>query len=461
MNVIVRVARLVAVPLVSVLWTGVPLVRVPRAVPLLVGLSLAGSADAAWAHPGAPLAPHDLATAWILDPVILSLLGITGWGYTRGLGALWRGSAGRGIRRWEAAAFLSGWVVLAIALVSPVHTLGEVLFSGHMAQHQLMMGLAAPLLVLGRPLVPWLWAMPIESRRLLGRWTKRPAVHSVWRTMSHPLIALLLQAVVIVVWHLPTLYLATLTSEIVHALQHGSFLGSALLFWYAMLHGWRGRTGYGTALVCLFATALLSGALGALLTFAPRPWYDGYAATGGAWGLTALEDQQLAGLIMWIPGGISYLVGGLLLLRVWLAESERKASQWQASALPSVARRSLVVIGVCLIGGVSVGCGPDREAAAAALTGGDPAAGRERIGYYGCGACHTVPGVAGANRQVGPPLTGLPERMFIAGVLANNPANLIRWIESPTAVDPLAAMPDLGVTPADARDIAAYLYTLR
>src|SRR5690606_23229953 len=106
--------------------------------------------------PGAPLAPHDLATAWILDPVILSLLGITGWGYTRGLGALWRGSAGRGIRRWEAAAFLSGCVVLAIALVSPVHTLGEVLFSGHMAQHQLMMGLAAPLLVLGRPLVPWL-----------------------------------------------------------------------------------------------------------------------------------------------------------------------------------------------------------------------------------------------------------------------------------------------------------------
>lgn len=124
-------------------------------------------------------------------------------------------------------------------------------------------------------------------------------------------------------------------------------------------------------------------------------------------------------------------------------------------------RRLMMMIAVCLAGVLSVGCGPDREAAAAALTGGDPAAGRERIVHYGCGACHTVPGVAGAHRQVGPPLAGLPERMYIAGVLANNPANLIRWIESPTEVDPLTAMPDLGVTEADARDIAAYLYTLR
>lgn len=329
---VVRVP-LVTVPLVTVPLVKVPVVKVPVVrVPLAV-LLLAAASDPAWAHPGEPLAPHDLAAAWVLDPVMLGLLGVTGWGYTRGLRALWRGSAGRGIRRWEAASFLCGWCVLAVALASPVHALGEVLFSGHMAQHQLMMGIAAPLLVLSRPLVPGLWAMPIESRRRLGRWTQRPAVNGVWCAVSHPLPAFVLQALVILVWHLPSLYQATLTSEVVHTLQHAAFLGSALLFWYAMLHGWRGRTGYGTALLCLFATALLSGALGALLTFARRPWYDVYAVTSGSWGLTALEDQQLAGLIMWIPGGISYLVGGLLLLRVWLAESERRVSRWQARAL--------------------------------------------------------------------------------------------------------------------------------
>jgi cytochrome c1 len=95
------------------------------------------------------------------------------------------------------------------------------------------------------------------------------------------------------------------------------------------------------------------------------------------------------------------------------------------------------------------------------LTGGDPAAGRDAIEAYGCGSCHTIAGVDGANSLVGPPLTGIGQRAFIAGVLPNTPSNMVRWIQNPQAVDSLTAMPNMHVTAAQARDITAYLYTLR
>lgn len=107
-------------------------------------------------------------------------------------------------------------------------------------------------------------------------------------------------------------------------------------------------------------------------------------------------------------------------------------------------------------------CGDEagRMERGAALTGGDPHRGREQIRRYGCNACHTVPGVAGANALVGPPLAGIGNRMYIAGVLSNTPENLVRWIQNPPAVDSLTAMPNVGATERDARDIAAYLYSL-
>ncbi|HET7464869.1 MAG TPA: c-type cytochrome [Longimicrobium sp.] len=101
-------------------------------------------------------------------------------------------------------------------------------------------------------------------------------------------------------------------------------------------------------------------------------------------------------------------------------------------------------------------------AQASALTGGgNPHRGQMAMRRYGCNACHTVPGVAGARGNVGPPLAGIGSRVYIAGVMSNTPANMVRWIENPPGVDSLTAMPNLGVTERDARDIAAYLYSLR
>ncbi|HEU6451221.1 MAG TPA: hypothetical protein VFT57_07355 [Gemmatimonadaceae bacterium] len=98
---------------------------------------------------------------------------------------------------------------------------------------------------------------------------------------------------------------------------------------------------------------------------------------------------------------------------------------------------------------------------AMALTGADPDGGPALMRHYGCVSCHSIPGVRGADATVGPPLTAMSRRTYIAGVLPNNPANMVRWIVNPPSVDSLTAMPYLGVTAGDARTIAAYLYTLR
>lgn len=102
----------------------------------------------------------------------------------------------------------------------------------------------------------------------------------------------------------------------------------------------------------------------------------------------------------------------------------------------------------------------DLEARASALTGGDPRRGEALISHYGCGGCHAISGVPQAAGKVGPPLSGIGTRVYLAGRLENRPDNLIRWIVNPRTIDPQTAMPPLGVTPRDARDIAAFLYTL-
>lgn len=304
-----------------------------RGLALAIGASMLAPA-ASWAHDGRPVAPHDLWAAWSVEPWVVVPLFLSAWLYSRGVERLWRRSgAGRGVRRWEAACFAGGWLTLLVAMVSPLHAMGGALFSAHMVQHELLMALAAPLLVLGRPVVPFLWALPIGWRRAAGGWAKRNPVRSGWRALTNPFAAWLLHAAALWLWHLPALYEATLASEAAHALQHASFLGTGLLFWWALVHGREGRMGYGASVFYLFATAMHSGGLGALLTFAPRPWYAAYGATTAAWGLSPLEDQQLAGLIMWIPASLSYLAATLILLAAWMRESERRAARWEERAL--------------------------------------------------------------------------------------------------------------------------------
>jgi putative membrane protein len=277
----------------------------------------------------AGLAPGSVWTSWDWEPGIVAPLVISAALYARGLRPLWDEHVGRGIRVWEAACFAAGWLLTAIALLSPIHELGEQLFAVHMVQHELLMVIAAPLLVLGRPLVPMLWALPSRARRVVGRATQRPAWRVFWRFITRPSVAFVIHGATIWIWHAPALFEATLTSDAAHALQHASFFGTALLFWWTIVHGHapggRARAmSFGTAVLLLFGTTLHSGALGALLTFSRTLWYPAYGTAAAAWGLTPIEDQQLAGLIMWIPASFAYLIAALLLFAGWLRASEER-----------------------------------------------------------------------------------------------------------------------------------------
>jgi len=116
---------------------------------------------------------------------------------------------------------------------------------------------------------------------------------------------------------------------------------------------------------------------------------------------------------------------------------------------------------VCALFSLSSCQQAELERKAEAMTGGSPRRGVEAINRYGCATCHTIPGVPGATALVGPNLQQVASRMYLAGVLPNTPDNMVRWIQHPRDVDPLTAMPNLGVNDADARDIASYLYTLK
>jgi len=288
-----------------------------RALRRLVPLMLLAQAAPALAHhvEGHRDAPPDWTwDPWITVPLALSaLLFAIGWRRLRvrsGRVAAWR-------RR--AMLFAGGWSILAFALVSPLHEGGERSFALHMTEHELIMLAAAPLLVLAEPLVVLLWAFPPRGRLTLGRVGKVTPVAGAWRWLTGPIVATLLQATALWLWHAPTLFDLALASDGWHAAQHMSFLVSALLFWTAML-GRRGRAGAvaqrGVAALCLFATSVVSGALGALMAISESPWYSGYSALGMApFGLTPAEDQQVAGLIMWVPGGLVHAIAALLLVR--------------------------------------------------------------------------------------------------------------------------------------------------
>ena len=274
-------------------------------------------------HGGAPHNWHELARAWSFEPLVIISLTITALLFIIGLYRLKR----RSIRTWEALCFAGGWLALFVALVSPVHAWGQVLFSAHMSQHEILMLVAAPLLVLGRPLIAFLWALPLSWSRSLGNLSKIIWINRLWRALTIPLVAWLIHAIALWVWHIPALFDATLHSEAVHTLQHLSFLLSALLFWWALIHGRHGAMGYGAAVLYVFTTSVHSGALGALITIAGSVWYPSYAPLTASWGLTPLEDQQLGGLIMWIPAGLVYVIAGLALFAGWLREADQRATR--------------------------------------------------------------------------------------------------------------------------------------
>jgi putative membrane protein len=294
---------------------------------LLIGVAVSGIAPPAAAH--APdMNAAVAAPAWNADPWVIACLIAAALLYACGLRRLWHNAGhGAGVPVRRTMYFAFGLTMLVVALLSPVDTLGADLFSMHMVQHELLMLVAAPLIIAGRPLAVFIWAFPAGGRQRIKRMVKARAIHQPWHVLSQPFSAWSLHAVVLWAWHFPTLFQASLADDAVHAVQHFSFLASALLFWLSLI-GPQSRLHYGSAVVYLLTTAIHTGVLGALLTFSSNPWYPAYAQTAGHWGFTALEDQQLGGLIMWVPAGFAFVLAGLL------AAARAISPDWQDNQQP-------------------------------------------------------------------------------------------------------------------------------
>jgi putative membrane protein len=294
-----------------------------RALVLLVLLLTAGEAQAHAGH------VHWLegGTTWTWDPQVTLPLALSGGLYLVGTVRLWRRAGiGRGVRVWQAACFALGWLLLVFALVAPLHWLGERLFFAHMIEHEILMAVAAPLLVVGSP-VAMLWAMPGSLRRSLGGIGQMKAVARCWAWLTDPLVATLLHGAAVWLWHAPALYEAALADPWIHWLQHLSFFVTALLFWRALLQGPERERGYGVAVFYLFVTSLHTGFLGILLSLMRHAIYPVQTSRAAEWGLTSLEDQQLAGLFMWIPAGLVYAAAALILAGLWIARSGSSRSR--------------------------------------------------------------------------------------------------------------------------------------
>jgi cytochrome c oxidase assembly factor CtaG len=227
--------------------------------------------------------------------------------YLRGVRARRR----RGLARpctWSVAAMLGGLSVAALVLDGPVDAIADQLFWVHMLQHLALIAVVAPLVVLGEPVRTFEEVLPMGVRRGAGRlegrlWAREGAAR---RTA---IAGLALSTLALLVWHTPIAFQAALADDRVHALEHLTLLATAVVFWWPILSpGLRRRIGVGFAIVEVLIATIVMTALGALLTFSPTVWYPAYAATERARGIGALADQQAAGLLMWIPSGMLYLV---------------------------------------------------------------------------------------------------------------------------------------------------------
>jgi putative membrane protein len=266
-------------------------------------------------------------SVWEPEPVIwLTVLGSAAL-YAMGVRALRSRRRAKIVSPPHVWCFGLGLATLLLALASPLDVLNDRLFAAHMVQHTVLVVIVAPLLVLGVPAPTMLWGLPPRSRIAVGRWWRSArSLRKVVRGATAPATAWVLHALAIIAWHAPPMYQAAISSETIHALEHTSFLATAILFWWAALQpvGHR-RMSEGAAVLYLFGMAMLTGVLGALLTFAPSAWYPLQEANTAIYGLTPLEDQQLAGLIMWIPAGLAYVGAAGALFVAWLKASDRRS----------------------------------------------------------------------------------------------------------------------------------------
>ena len=292
-------------------------------------------------HPAAALdvlVPETVALAWSFEPAVVVPVVVTAALYLRGWAALRprmpeRFGAGR------AAAFAAGLGALLLALCSPVGALGHRLLQAHMVQHLLLMVVAPPLLWLGAPVAPLLAGLPLRARRAVASALATGPVRWLSRVLTEPRVAWVSFVVAFWAWHVPALYDVALRSDLWHHVEHACFFVTALLFWHPVILAWPARRAWprwGMIVYLLLAEAQAT-LLSAILTFSDRVIYPVYAAGAGLRGLSPLEDQALAGVIMWVPGSLAFTLALLWLVLQALGPQPRMPARAAAATTTATA----------------------------------------------------------------------------------------------------------------------------
>ncbi len=290
---------------------------------LLAATGFLFTAESAFAHGAGSHGTGPWWTLWTWNPLILSSLFFVSAIYALGIARLWRkAGAGSGVGRRHALAYAAGVLTLFIALLSPVDVLSDELGWMHMIQHMTLMNVAAPLMVLGAPGLVAIYALPLAWRQRFGGWKREVRTRGPrWYLLWQPLLMWSVYAGAMWIWHLPNLYTAALHNEALHDFQHLTFFLTACLFWRVLLDPIsRLRLSRGVGVIYLFTTSLHATLLGVFMALAPSVWYPFYEGKTLSWGVTALQDQQLAGLIMWMPACMVYAAAAAVVFGLWLAE---------------------------------------------------------------------------------------------------------------------------------------------
>jgi putative membrane protein len=265
--------------------------------------------------------------SWSWEPGLISTFVLTLGVYAIGWARLRRRANGRASPNpARTTAFVSGIALAWFALLSPISTYSGLFFFLHMTQHLLLVLGVVPLLLLANPLVTLLWGLPEAVRMALGSLLRTGGfVRWFAGVLTQPLVAGTLFVAALGLWHVPVLYDLAQGRTATHDLEHMVFTVTAALYWWPVIQpSGRRRLSYGRAVLYLMPPFLESNLIGALLTFASTPLYATYAAAPRVWELSVVQDQQLAGLVMWVPGGLYFLAPMLIMLAKAFEQEELK-----------------------------------------------------------------------------------------------------------------------------------------
>jgi cytochrome c oxidase assembly factor CtaG len=262
-----------------------------------------------------PATSQAILSSWTFEPKIVLGLVVSLVVYLRGWFILHRSSPRR-FPIWRAFAFTGGLTTLWLAIASPLDAFSGLLLSAHMVQHLLLMSVAPPLILLGTPLLPLLRGLPRKfARDGLGPFLTWPALRRTSHALTHPLNCWIVMAVTLFAWHVPAAFDLALRSPAWHKLEHACFFGASLLFWWPVVRPFPSRPHWPlwSVPIYLLAADLLNTALSAILTFSEHMLYPSYLEVPRLFGRTALADQSCAGVIMWVPGSLVFLVPASLI----------------------------------------------------------------------------------------------------------------------------------------------------